>query len=167
LNTKPKHAAVVQWIFGMMATYGLRDHEVMFSKIDPEPPHVCYVSRGKTGDREAYPLHPEWVRKFDLLNEKKPTFQTEGRTNKQVGNTISRKLRLTLGKEKNHHKPYDVRHAYALRGEISYGFGTRVMAAMLGHSEKVHIETYKRWLSRNSVREKYLEQVEKSVKSEI
>jgi integrase len=135
LNNRPKEAATVRWMFGMMATYGLRDHEVVFCTVDPEPPHVCRVARGKTGDREVYPLHPEWVQKFDLLNEKRPTFQTEGRSNQRLGDSVSRKMRMTLVKLDKYHRPYEMRHAYALRGELSYGFGTRVMAAMLGHSK--------------------------------
>lgn len=159
LNRKKKEAASVQWLYGMMATYGLRDHETMFCTIDPEPPYVCRVMRGKTGDREVFPIPPEWVHKFDLLNEKRPAIVTEGRSHKQVGNAVSKKLRTTLSKSKNYHHPYDYRHAYAIRGELLYGLGASVMAKMLGHSVKVHVETYKRWLSKHSVQKQYMKKV--------
>lgn len=40
-----------RWIYGVLAAYGLRPHEVFFCEISPDSPHTCKVLEGKTGDR--------------------------------------------------------------------------------------------------------------------
>ncbi|MCC5622698.1 integrase [Nostoc sp. CHAB 5715] len=63
------------WAYGVMAAYGLRDHEIFFCEISSTPPHTCYVREGKTGERICYPLRPEWTVEWQLWENKNQTAQ--------------------------------------------------------------------------------------------
>ncbi|MEO0408085.1 MAG: tyrosine-type recombinase/integrase, partial [Cyanobacteria bacterium P01_A01_bin.135] len=44
-------------------------------------------------------------------------------------------------------KPYDLRHAWAVR-TIHVGLPDTVAAQMMGHSVAIHTQTYHRWITR-------------------
>ncbi|MCC5622699.1 hypothetical protein [Nostoc sp. CHAB 5715] len=43
--------------------------------------------------------------------------------------------------------PYDLRHAYAIRGSVRYKVPVATMAGWMGHSPTVHWNTYNKWIS--------------------
>jgi hypothetical protein len=59
-----------QWFYGMLATFGLRPHEVFYSEFIE--PHKLLVSDGKTRDRFTYAIMPEWVNLWSLTEVKRP-----------------------------------------------------------------------------------------------
>ena len=61
-----------QWrlAFALMATYGLRNHEVFFCDFSSLAPGGDQVLRvlptTKTGEHQSWPFHPDWVEHFGL-----------------------------------------------------------------------------------------------------
>ncbi len=129
------------WAYSVMATYGLRDHEIFFCEISSTPPHICYVREGKTGERICYPLHPDWSAEWQLWEIKKPN--CTGKMYRDYGQRVSR----TFARRDTPFLPYDLRHAYAIRGSVLYKAPVATMAAWMGHSPAVHWSTYNKWIS--------------------
>jgi integrase len=138
-----------QWVYGMMATYGLRNHEVFFcdytalqaGKADAV---VEVLSTTKTGSHEVWPFHPDWVEQFNLRQIRLPAIATNlnDTTLQRIGQLVSRQFR-------RYHlpfSPYDLRHAWAVR-TIHVGLPDSVAARMMGHSVSIHTRTYHRWLT--------------------
>ena len=140
--------------YGLMATYGLRNHELFFcdlSSLVPEGDGIIRVlSTTKTGEHQVWPFQPDWVKRFGLENlgrmlDPLPSIQTDLRrtTLQQVGRRVSEQFRrygLPL-------TPYDLRHAWAVR-TIHIGLPDTVAARMMGHSVAIHTRTYHHWITR-------------------
>ncbi len=140
--------------FGLMATYGLRNHEVFFTDLSALAPGGDRVIRvlptSKTGEHQVWPFQPEWVEHFGLecLGEQPdllPPVCTDLRrtTLQQVGRRVAEQFRrydLPL-------TPYDLRHAWAVR-TIHIGLPDTVAARMMGHSVAIHTRTYHHWITR-------------------
>jgi hypothetical protein len=47
--------------------------------------------------------------------------------------------------------PYDLRHAYAIRGSVVFQLLVAVMAELMGHSPEFHFSTYNQWISHASI----------------
>jgi len=140
--------------YGLMATYGLRNHEVFFcdlSSLCSSGDRVIRVlPTTKTGEHQVWPFKPDWVDRFDLQQlgaDRKalPAIQTDLRrtTLQQVGRRVSEQFRryaLPI-------TPYDLRHAWAVR-TIHIGLPDTVAARMMGHSVAIHTRTYHHWITR-------------------
>ena len=143
-----------RFVFGLMATYGLRNHEVFFSDLSSLKKGGDKIIRvfpnTKTGEHQVWPFHPEWVEYFrldsltdtsDLLpNIKKDLKET---TLQHVGRRVSEQFR----RYKISFTPYDLRHAWAVR-TILIGLPNTVAAKMMGHSVSIHTKTYHHWITR-------------------
>ncbi|MEB3304036.1 MAG: site-specific integrase [Cyanobacteriota bacterium] len=141
-------------VYGLMATYGLRNHEVFFSDFSSLTSGGDKVVRvlptSKTGEHQVWPFQPEWVEHFDLERlaidrQALPAVKTDLRTTslRTVGQRVSEQfhrygLPLT---------PYDLRHAWAVR-TIHIGLPDTVAARMMGHSVGIHNRTYHHWITR-------------------
>jgi len=161
----PSDIQILDWIeripnlgwrlaYGLMATYGLRNHEVFFSDLSALAPGGDRVIRvlptSKTGEHQVWPFQPEWVERFELprLGEARdllPPVRTDLRrtTLQQVGRRVAEQFRryeLPL-------TPYDLRHAWAVR-TIHIGLPDTVAARMMGHSVAIHTRTYHHWITR-------------------
>jgi integrase len=161
----PSDAQILDWIeripnpgwrlaYGLMATYGLRNHEVFFSDLSALAPGGDRVIRvlptSKTGEHQVWPFQPEWVERFELprLGEARallPPVRTDLRstTLQQVGRRVAEQFRryaLPI-------TPYDLRHAWAVR-TIHIGLPDTVAARMMGHSVAIHTRTYHHWITR-------------------
>ena len=161
----PSDRQILEWIeripnpgwrlaYGLMATYGLRNHEVFFSDLSALAPGGDRVIRvlptSKTGEHQVWPFQPEWVERFELerLGEGRrllPPVCTDLRrtTLQQVGRRVAEQFRrydLPL-------TPYDLRHAWAVR-TIHIGLPDTVAARMMGHSVAIHTRTYHHWITR-------------------
>ncbi|HEY9852894.1 MAG TPA: site-specific integrase, partial [Leptolyngbyaceae cyanobacterium] len=139
-----------RWCFGMLATYGLRPHEVFHLdwKNFQEGTGVLRVLEGKTGERRIWPLHPEWVQAWSLLDVKVPS--CTGRNNKELGQRVSQYFR----RQGMEFRPYDLRHAWAIRS-MEYGLEVSLAAKQMGHSVAIHIETYHAWLDEHHQQQAY------------
>jgi integrase len=140
--------------YGLMATYGLRNHEVFFcdcSALAAGGDRVLRVlPTSKTGEHQAWPFQPDWVERFELQRlgrERRalPPVRTDlGRTTlQQVGRRVAEQFRrygLPI-------TPYDLRHAWAVR-TIHLGLPDTVAARMMGHSVAIHTRTYHHWITR-------------------
>ncbi|MEB3360042.1 MAG: site-specific integrase [Synechococcales bacterium] len=139
-----------RFVYGVMATYGLRNHEVFFSDYSQlQQGHpaatVNVLETTKTGDREVWPFYPEWVQQFQLTEVTLPNLTTdlEQTTLQRIGQKVSSQLRrygLPFS-------PYNLRHAWAVR-TIHFGLPDTIAAQMMGHSVAIHTRTYHRWLTR-------------------
>jgi len=143
-----------KFVFGLMATYGLRNHEVFFCDLSSLSSFGDKIIRvlptTKTGEHQVWPFHPEWVDKFELSKLGK---------NPELLPNINRDLKITtlqnIGKKITDQfkryslqiKPYDLRHAWAVR-TIFYDLPDTVAARMMGHSVSLHTQTYHHWITK-------------------
>lgn len=133
-------SAAWQWVYGLMACYGLRNHEVFFIEILREPPYLVTVTEGKTGRRNVRPLYPEWVERWQLWDIKIPSVNG---THRDLGDRVIKAFK----RQGVPFSPYNLRHAYAIRASVVFKFPVAVAAAMMGHSPDVHWRTYNRWIN--------------------
>ena len=143
-----------RFVFGLMATYGLRNHEVFFCDLaclKKDGDKILRVfPRTKTGEHQVWPFHPEWVSLFDLDKESDtsdllPSIKTDLKdtTLQHIGRRVSEQFR----RYKIPFTPYDLRHAWAVR-TILIGLPNTVSAKMMGHSVSIHTKTYHHWITR-------------------
>ena len=138
-----------QFVYGIMATYGLRNHEVFFcdySALAQDPSAMIEVlSTTKTGNHEVWPFFPEWVEQFNLRQGKLPkvTIDLSQTTLQRIGQLVTNQFR----RYQIPFSPYDLRHAWAVR-TIHFGLPDTVAARMMGHSVAIHTRTYHRWITR-------------------
>ena len=140
--------------YGLMATYGLRNHEVFFcdgSALAPGADRVLRVlPTSKTGEHQVWPFQPEWIDHFELERLGRdpnalPAVNRDLRrtTLQQAGRRVAEQFRrygLPI-------TPYDLRHAWAVR-TIHIGLPDTVAARMMGHSVAIHTRTYHHWITR-------------------
>jgi len=146
-------AGPAAWYFGMMATYGLRPHEIESAQLIDKD--YCQVQDAtKTGFRTVVPLHREWVEQFRLHDRRlRPTMESRGGHERpdQVAKWLSKELkRLGLP-----WRPYALRHAYA--GRLWKQGGSRLdlytAARLMGHSPQQHAKTYRAHIQPHQVAE--------------
>jgi integrase len=130
-----------QWLYGVLATYGLRPHEAFFCEISPQAPHVCKVLEGKTGSRELYPYHPQWAVNWNLSQIQLPP--VTGRTYKEYGQRISK----TFARRELAFTAYCLRHAFCIRLSTEYKIPVAIAANWTGHDPAVFLRIYNRWIS--------------------
>lgn len=138
-----------QWVYGVMAAYGLRDHEVFFCKFTDEGLHVL---KGKTGKRLVYePLYKEWVEEWDLKSIKLPNIQNIDYLYEiqKLGDKVARQFR----RYSIPFPPYALRHAYGIRASLTFGLPVTVGADLMGHSPKIHLERYHKHVQRRQNQE--------------
>lgn len=141
-----------QWrfVYGVMATYGLRNHEVFFSDFSDLcqgiPNAIVQVlDTTKTGEHEVWPFLPDWVDRFDLRTPQLPNLNRDLTTTtlQGIGQRVTRQFR----RYQIPFSPYDLRHAWAVR-TIHLGLPDTVAAKMMGHSVLIHNRTYHKWITR-------------------
>jgi integrase len=161
----PSDSQILQWqelipnpawrlAYGLMATFGLRNHEVFFCDLSALAPGGDRVIRvlptSKTGEHQVWPFRPEWVEHFELERLGRdpgllPAVRTDlSRTTlQQAGRRVAEQFKrygLPI-------TPYDLRHAWAVR-TIHIGLPDTVAARMMGHSVAIHTRTYHHWITR-------------------
>ncbi len=128
-----------RWAYGMMATYGLRNHELFYLDFAKMP--VLTVGDGsKTNWHRVWPIYPEWVDQWRLADPIVP--KCSGKNNTALGNRVTH----AFDRYKIPFNPYDLRHAWAVRS-IVFGLPVELAAQQMGHSVDVHCRTYHRWIS--------------------
>lgn len=153
-----------RWIYGILATYGLRPHEVFAVHIEDfiNPANILNELRldeintdgVKTGERVVFPLHPHWVELFNL--KEVSLFQT---------NASFRSRTMIVGDNFRNAKigfhPYDLRHRYAIRGH-ELGIPIKEMADNMGHGVEMHTKTYQKYMTIDSRRIVYQNAITKA-----
>ena len=122
-----------QWAYGMLATYGLRNHEVFFCKPSPYAEGAIEVTEGKTGSRTTFPLYPQWVERFDLANRFIPNIDLN-REHDAIGHSVTEYFsRVTeyFSRINAPFRPYDLRHAWAIRGHLVFRLPEATLAVCL------------------------------------
>ncbi len=139
-----------RFVYGIMAAYGLRNHEVFFCDYsalrqgDPEAP-IEVLATTKTGAHDVWPFPPAWVDRLALRQVTLPQIQTDlGKTTLQ---RVGQQVTLQFRRYGIPFSPYDLRHAWAVR-TILMGLPDTVAARMMGHSVAIHNRTYHRWITR-------------------
>jgi integrase len=138
-----------RFVYGIMATYGLRNHEVFFCDYsslqsgDPEA-MITVLETTKTGLHDVWPFFPEWVDRFNLRTILLPAINTDLQTTtlQRVGQQVT----TQFNRYQLPFSPYDLRHAWAVR-TIHFGLPDTVAARMMGHSVAIHTRTYHRWIT--------------------
>ena len=143
-----------QFVYGIMATYGLRNHEVFFSDYtmlaDGDDEAILEVLEStKTGQHDVWPFPRDWIDAFNLRDIRLPKVNTDlSKTTLQlIGQQVSKQFK----RYKVPFSPYDLRHAWAVR-TIGAGLPDTVSARMMGHSVAIHNNTYQRWITRRAQR---------------
>ncbi len=142
-----------RFVFALMATYGLRNHEVFFSDLSSLKKDGDKIIRvfpnTKTGEHQVWPFHPEWVDLFELdktsdTSDLLPSIKTNLKytTLQHIGRRVSEQFR----RYDISFTPYDLRHAWAVR-TILIGLPNTVAAKMMGHSVSIHTKTYHHWIT--------------------
>ncbi|MGI8933950.1 MAG: hypothetical protein ACR2FS_07735 [Phormidesmis sp.] len=136
-----------RWVYGMMAAYGLRNHECWYCEFTAAG---LWVSEGKTGPRLIdLPLYPEWVERWDLEKVKRPKLQVENGYKYLSAQSSQAFRRADVA-----WPPYDLRYAYGHRGSVLFGYEHGIMARMMGHSVETHVRMYQRFIDDGLVRRK-------------
>ncbi|MGD1905673.1 MAG: hypothetical protein ACFB0C_06720 [Leptolyngbyaceae cyanobacterium] len=135
-----------QWVYGMIAAYGLRPHEVY--QVDLlDFPTVRVPDSTKTGERFVWPLFPEWAERWALSDRHLPAIAIEGCSNRKLGAKTSKFFQRMEGVINSN--AYDLRHCYARRC-FEFGYSPEFGAKMMGHSAEVHCRTYRRWIDEST-----------------
>ncbi|WP_211175850.1 site-specific integrase [Brasilonema sp. UFV-L1] len=147
-----------RWTYGMLAVFGLRPRELFINPdidwwLSQENIDLTWKVHKdcKTGERQALPLHKEWISDFDLRNPKYLEMLAIAISKKDKNNhaeitALTQRMSWWFRKIGLDFKPYDLRHAWAIRAHI-LGIPIKAAADNLGHSVQVHTQTYQRWFS--------------------
>jgi integrase len=139
-----------RWHLGMMAAYGLRNHETASCVFLDDSHRVVVTAETKTGSRVVTPCPREWVELFNLRDEMRVS------TNSDRVDNVSQWLHTRRKKFGIPFKPYALRHAYA--GRLWRVGGARLdiftAARLMGHTVKVHEGRYRAWISPHTVAER-------------
>ncbi|MEM1311147.1 MAG: site-specific integrase [Cyanobacteria bacterium P01_H01_bin.153] len=157
----PTDAQIVEWfhripnpawqfVYGLMAVYGLRNHEVFFCDhralaLGDSEAAIEVLDTTKTGAHDVWPFPLDWVVEFGLRDGELPDIETNLKqtTLQRIGQQVT----LQFRRYEIPFAPYDLRHAWAVR-TILLGVPDTVAARMMGHSVAVHNRTYHRWITR-------------------
>jgi integrase len=138
-----------RWLVAMLATYGLRSHEV-FNLDMSEFPILRVLEDTKTGERLAYPLYPEWADTWNLSNVIYPPMSQ----NHDRGRTPGQRVARWFWASKLGFRAYDLRHSYARRC-FEFDIPTNRAAKLMGHEESIHCRTYRAWIDEKYYRTKF------------
>lgn len=133
-----------RWAYGMMAAYGLRNHEVF--RLEGFRGAAAIIGDDtKTGHREVLPFYPEWAEQWSLTSPNPPHLNT-ARPNAALGHAVTTAFR----RANIPFNPYDLRHAWAVRA-IGFLLPIDIRARMMGHSIEVHTRTYQKWIRQDEI----------------
>lgn len=140
-----------RWVYGMMATYGLRNHEVFrldLSGMQDDPPIAIVTENSKTGAGIVYPYPAAWVDAFNLKDIRLPKLKRfDEITNRVIGGKV-----WTAFNRYVDFNPYQLRHAFAVR-MAKTGVPDTVAAKMMRHDLNTHYRVYQRHFSQRDMEE--------------
>ena len=143
-----------RFVYALMATYGLRNHEVFFCDLSSlkitGDKIIRVLNTTKTGEHQVWPFHPKWVDYFELykLGEDPSLLpQINIDLRETTLQNIGKKITDQFKRYELKIKPYDLRHSWAVR-TIFYNLPDTVAARMMGHSVSLHTQTYHHWITK-------------------
>lgn len=137
----------ILWVYGMMATFGLRTHETNFVQWNDD--NSINILQHKTDEyygprMNIYPFPPDWV---DLFKLREGTILVKIRPYQwEPSGMLSTQISVGFKKANIGFLPYDLRHAYALR-LMRLKVDHSIASIMMGHTVAVHMMIYRRWIS--------------------
>jgi integrase len=148
-----------RWRFaiGLCSVYGLRPIELLHLSFRPNGDLWCdYRKRsggGLTAPRKLEPFHEEWAQEWEVVERLRsgdplpPLDSPAGPADTMRKYLIRQDAWLALkGNTNVKYTPYSFRHGYALRLHQQYPrIGTRIVAALMGHSHDTHLREYGQW----------------------
>ncbi|MBD2156294.1 hypothetical protein [Leptolyngbya sp. FACHB-16] len=135
-----------KWVYGMLATYGLRPSEVFrldLGKFSEKTEALRVLKNTKTGARITYPCLPSWREEFKLWEVSLPKIQ---RIEERTNNELTEKVGWQFYQLKIPHSAKDLRHAWCIRTALE-GVPDSIAARWAGHSLAVHSKTYHQAIS--------------------
>ncbi len=147
-SNNPFSVTYYQWVFGIIATYGLRPQEIEAidrqKSFDPAMDRWIFLDGAlcdgiKTGNRLIPPLHPHWVDNFALDRYPQHPYKPGGAKHSRTGSIADYFRRKGIGI-----RSYDLRHAYAIRTRQYMDLLDAANA--MGHSVITHTKIYQRWI---------------------
>ena len=151
-----------QWVAGMMATYGLRDHEVFVCQLEQRifknrTVLVAMVPEDtKTGSRPVLPLPEMWVERWRLDEVDKPKVTTV--INKDYGDRVSTQFQ----RMKIPFPAYSLRHAWNIRAALQAELPTAVAAQLAGHDPGTNLRVYQKHIGEARAQEAWLKATQNS-----
>lgn len=139
-----------RWYWGIMATYGLRPHEVEGAVLIDRD--LCQVADGtKTGFRTVVPLPREWVERWQLRERRQRPRLAEVDRPDATGKWLS----VQVKRQGIPWRPYALRHAYAARlwREGGARLDLYTAARLMGHTAQQHAKTYRAHIQPHQVAE--------------
>lgn len=162
-------------IYGLIAVYGLRPREIFNQPLldwfvsDDNLYNTFKVHESnKTGYREIFPFVPEWIELFDLKNPANITLlKSYCYETKSTTTLCARVSHLSWFFKKYNlpFKPYDLRHACAIRAHLQR-VPIKAAADNLGHTVEVHTKTYQRWFGLENRRKAFNQALEEQTEVE-
>ncbi|MEQ9549944.1 MAG: site-specific integrase [Coleofasciculus sp. G3-WIS-01] len=139
-----------RWVYGMLAVYGLRSHEVFLIDVDrlKSKDYSLYVKEGKTGARTVFPFPLSWWKDWELFDVHIPSVKAN--RNSDYGTRTAKKFK----QYKIPFKAYDLRHRWAIR-TLELGLDLSLSAQQMGHSHEIHSKIYHRWISEKTHQEAF------------
>lgn len=130
------------WAYGMLATYGLRPHELFRLDLSIFP-EVRVLENSKTGERIVPAIHPHWLERFDLTSKIRLPQQLRWSPD-QPNWILGRKIGMGFTRHKLG-DPYNLRHCYARRC-LELGLTSDVSSKLMGHSREIHERKYRAFI---------------------
>ena len=160
VNRKVRHKwKIYKLVYGLMAVYGLRPREVInkpdfdwFLSSENTRNTFKVHSDNKTGYREVIPFVPEWIELFDLTKQENIELFKKDISEIETSERLCYKARLisdNFSRTGIPFKPYDLRHACAIRAHLQ-GVPIKAAADNLGHSVEMHTKVYQNWFGFNN-----------------
>lgn len=134
-----------RWVYGMLATYGLRPHEIFhldLERFSESTDELRVLETTKTGARLTFPCPSVWRSQFRLWDVQLPSIDITSKSNEEIGKKVAQRFQVM----KIDHIPYALRHAWCIRTVLS-GVPDSVASRWAGHSIQVHVKTYHRAIS--------------------
>jgi len=125
-----------KWAFGMIAAFGLRNHEIVRLDLS-EFPTLAIMRDSKTRDRLVYPLHKDWPDRLNLHQFNPPELTSE------VNSINGHRVCVAFRRNKIDFTAYALRDAYAIRS-AKLGISPAIASKWMGHSLTVHYKSYLR-----------------------
>ncbi|CAA9372780.1 hypothetical protein AVDCRST_MAG94-4292 [uncultured Leptolyngbya sp.] len=123
-----------RWVFSVLATYGLRPHEIAFLDWS-QYPTIRTHARTKTGERAIEPLYPEWAEWCKDV----PDLEWDENNDKN-GTKVTKWFKRHIG-----WSAYNLRHSYVRRC-VEFGLPVDLAARLLGHDTSLHVAVYQQWI---------------------
>ncbi|EKU97921.1 hypothetical protein Lepto7375DRAFT_7179 [Leptolyngbya sp. PCC 7375] len=145
-----------QWVAGMMATYGLRDHEVFVCQLEQRvfknrTVLIALVpEETKTGSRPVLPLPEMWIKRWRLDEVDKP--KVTAVINKDYGDRVSTQFQ----RMKIPFPAYSLRHAWNIRAALQAELPTAVAAQLAGHDPGTNLRVYQKHIGEARAQEAWL-----------